>query len=148
MVSERLSSGIRVGTLAAATSAGVLVGLGMRHGAAFAPFEILGRSFAARFAGIVPAAPLATVLGVVLHVLWMMLWGMCFALFAARLRGGALLTAAVLFAGFIGALGATVAPGALGAGAVASLTVAQTVFLLALLALTLAAGMRFARSRG
>lgn len=146
-MSERLSSGIRVGTLAGATSAGVLVGLGMRHGAAFAPFGILGRAFAARFAGIVPATPFATVLGVVLHFLWMVLWGVCFALFAARLRGGALLTAAVLFAGFIGAIGATVAPGALGAAAVASLTIAQTVFLLALLALTLAAGMHFARGR-
>lgn len=148
MVSERLSSGMRVGTLAGATSAGVLSGLGMRHGVAFTPFEIFGRAFAARFAGVVLAPPVATAVGVVLHVTCMVLWGVCFALFAARLRGGALLTAAILFAAFIGAIGATVAPGALGAAGVASLTIAQTVFLLALLALTLAAGMRVARSMG
>jgi hypothetical protein len=147
MLSDRLTSGIRVGTLAGATSAGVLVGLGMRHGAALAPFDLLGRAFTARFAGLLVAPPLATALGVVLHFLWMTLWGLCFALFAARLRGGALLSAAVVFAGFVGAMGATVAPGALGGGAMASLTIPQTVFFLALLALALAAGMRFARGR-
>lgn len=145
MSNHRLMRGLQVGLIAGATSAGILVGLGYRHNAAIAPFEILGRAFTARFAGILLTPGSATWIGVVLHFLWMLLWGLCFALFASRLRGAALIVAGVLFAGFIGALSATVAPGALGAGTMAALSTPQTVFYLALLALSLAMGMRFAR---
>lgn len=145
MTNHRLMRGLQVGFIAGAMSAGALVGLGYRHAAASAPFEILGRAFTARFAGVLLSSGGATGIGVVLHFLWMLFWGICFALFASRLRGVALVVAGLLFAGFLGALSATIAPGALGAGTMAALSTPQTVFYLALLAASLSLGMRFAR---
>src|SRR4051794_34982408 len=80
MPNNRLPHALQVGILAGATTAGSLVGLGVRHGAASAPFEILGRAFTARFAGILLGASAATVIGVAIHLMWMLLWGLCFAL--------------------------------------------------------------------
>lgn len=145
MSNQRLSNGLRVGVLAGATTAGTLIGLGYRHSAATAPFEILGRAFIARFTGVLLADSAATWIGLALHFLWMLLWGLCFALFASRLRGIALVVAGVLFAAFVGTVAATVAPGALGAGTMAAFSTPQMIFFLALLALSLALGMRFAR---
>ena len=84
-------------------------------------------------------------LGVVAHVVWMMLWGVCFSVASTRLRGLPLAAGAALFVIVLGALAATVVPGALGAAAQAALTTAQTIFFLALLAVALTAGVTFAR---
>lgn len=146
MLSDRLSVGVRVGTLCGAMTAGALLGLGWRHQQAVAPFEFLGRAMASRLGALVTSIPVALATGVVVHFLWMILWGICFTFLALRLRGVALLAAAILQAAFVGALAATVAPGALGAAAMAGLSIPQTLFLLTLLALCMAAGMRLART--
>ena len=138
--------GLRVGLVSAAATAGVLVGLGLRHDAATTAFFLAGRSLLASSAGLIPPSLVAVTLGVVVHLAWMVLWGVCFTYVAARLRGLALYVAAALFAALIGILGATFLPGALGAGALAALSQAQTVFFLAVLGLSLALGTVIART--
>lgn len=145
MFSDRIANGMRVGALGGAATAGAVIGLGYRHQYATPPFAIFGREAALRLGIPLTADPVAMVAGAVIHVTLLLLWGICFALFAGRLRGLALLAAAVIFSAFVGALSATVLPAAMGVGAMATLTVPQTVFYLVVLALSLAAGMRLAR---
>jgi hypothetical protein len=146
VLSTRITVGLWAGLVSAAATAGVLVGLGLRHDAATTAFFLAGRSLVASSAGMIAPTPVAVVLGIVIHVAWMVLWGVCFTIVAARLRGAALFLAAALFAALIGTLSATFLPGALGAGAVAALTRAQTLFFLSLLGLSLAAGTLIART--
>lgn len=146
MFGNRIVNGMRVGALCGAATAGAVIGLGYRHQYATPPFAILGRAVALRLGIPLTAEPVAVVAGAVTHVTLLLLWGICFVLFAGRLRGMALLAAAVVFAAFVGALSSTVLPGVMGAGAMATLTVPQTVFYLVVLALSFAAGMRLART--
>lgn len=147
MLNDRLRAGFPVGLLGGAATAGALVGFGLRHGAATYPFEMGGRALFASWRLGVPSSGVALLAGVVAHVLWMELWGVCFSAVATTLRGGALLAGAVLFSLFVGALSATVVPGALGAVAFAGLTTAQTAFVLALLAGAFIAGLVMVRDR-
>jgi hypothetical protein len=144
--SSRVLRGIRVGFIAAAATAGVIVGLGVRHGEALTPFFLTGRSLLATLTGALAPPVLATVAGLLVHAFWMLLWSVCFTLVAASLRGMRLALAAALCAVVVRALGATVLPGALGAGALASLSAPQTWFLLTLFALSLFVGTRLADS--
>jgi hypothetical protein len=142
----RIVVGLRVGLVSAAATAGVLVGLGLRHDAATTAFFLAGRSLVASSAGVIPPSLVAVTLGVVVHVAWMVLWGVCFTYVATRLRGPALYVAAALFAALIGILGTTFLPGALGAGALAALSRAQTIFFLSVLGLSIAMGTVIART--
>lgn len=150
VLNERIARGGRAGLVVTATTAGALVGLGIRHEAAIAPFLVLGRSTLAALTGGVAPSAIAIAAGVVVHALWMVLWSICFTVVAAPLRGARLLFAALLFSTLVYALSVTVLPAALGAGAMAPLTRPQTLFYAFLIALSLAAGMRLARddSRG
>ncbi|MEO6446043.1 MAG: hypothetical protein ABIZ91_10880 [Gemmatimonadaceae bacterium] len=145
MRNDRLRIGFRAGLVGGATTAGALVGLGLRHAAAAAPFEAGGRALLQSWHVGFVAAPVAIVTGFAAHLLWMTLWGVCFARAATQLRGPALAAGAVIFVALIGALSATIVPGALGAAAPAALTLAQTLFFLALLAAGLTAGVSLAR---
>lgn len=111
------------------------------------PFEMGGRALLSSWRLGVPSTGVALVVGVVAHLLWMELWGVCFSAVATTLRGGALFAGALLFALFVGALSATVVPGALGAVAFASLSPAQTAFVLVLFAGAFIAGVAMVRDR-
>jgi hypothetical protein len=136
---------MRVGLIAAAATAGVLVGLGLRHGAALTPFVLYGRAVLASVTGLLAPPALATVIGFIGHAFWMLLWGVCFSVVAAPLRAPQLALAAAMFATILGLLSATLLPSALGAGAMASLSGIQTAFFLFLMAGALYLGMRLAR---
>lgn len=146
VIQSRVLRGLRTGLIAAAATAGVLVGLGVRHHEATTPFLLSGRSLVATLTGVLAPPLLATVTGVLVHAFWMLLWGVCFSLVAASLRGARLAGLAVLFAVTVRYLGATVLPGALGAGALASLSSAQTWFLVILFALSLVVGVQLAEA--
>jgi hypothetical protein len=145
VMSDRVRTGLRVGGLAGATTAGVLVGLGLRHGRALEPFFVQGRAFLSMIGGQFPPSVLAVGVGIVVHFVWMFLWGVCFSIVATELRGGALVGAGVLFVVLIGALASTIVPGALGAAGMALLSTPQTILLLILLGGALIAGVRVMR---
>jgi hypothetical protein len=145
VLTDRLRTGIPIGLVGGAATAGALIGLGYRHDAATLAFELGGRALLASWRVAAPAAGLALTVGAVAHLLWMALWGLCFSVAAARLRGTTLAAAALLFVLFLGALSSTVVPGALGAVAFAALTSAQTAFFLALLAGAFIAGVVLTR---
>jgi hypothetical protein len=141
---SRLRAGVRVGLIAAAATAGVLVGLGLRHGAALTPFQLYGRAFLASWTGLIAPAWLSVAVGLVVHGLWMVVWGVCFTAVAAPLRVRSVTILALLL-GLMAALAAWVFPAALGAAALASLSSLQTFLFVLFLALSLLAGTRLAR---
>lgn len=145
VLNERVTRGVRAGLVTTAATAGALVGLGIRHQAAVTPFLNSGQATLGALTGAAAPALVAIAVGVLLHTGWMVLWGVCFSVVAAPLRGLRLVGAAMLFAALLGVLATTVLPSALGAGAVAPLTRPQIIFFAALIALSLAAGMRIAR---
>lgn len=140
-----MRTGIRVGGVAGAATAGALVGFGARHDAALQPFLFQGRALLSMIAALSAPPPVYIGVGVVVHLMWMTLWSVCFSVVAVRLRGIPLAVAAALFVVLLWALASTVLPEALGAAAKASMNTAQTVFLLVLLGLALIAGTEFAR---
>jgi len=146
VIFDRIRNGFPVGLIVGAATAGALVGLGARHGSAFLPFELGGRALLASWRITTPSPGAALAAGILSHSLWMLLWGVCFSVAASRLRGAALLAGSLLFALTLGALSSTVVPGALGAAAFAALSVAQTTFVLLLLAGALIAGVAIGRS--
>ncbi len=147
VLANRVRDGVSIGVIGAAATAGALVGLGLRHDAAALPFDLAGRALLASLRLATQSEPFAVTLGAVAHLVWMALWGVCFSAFATSLRGLALPAGALLFVLFLGALAGTVVPGALGAAAFASLSSAQTAFLLALLAGAFIAGVVVVRPR-
>ena len=131
--------------MAAATTIGAVVGLGLRHGLATRPFmtagygvlETLGVRAASR------GAPIAV--GVAAVAAAIIVLGVCFTFVAASLRGLRLLVTALLFAASAWVVCAFVVPSFLRQTDGIELGTAQRVFLFTLLALALAVGMRLAR---
>ena len=146
VLTNRLRTGFATGLIGGAATAGALVGLGLRHGAATVSFELGGRALLSAWHLGGSGQGVALVIGTLAHLLWMVLWGVCFSVVATQLRGITLAAGALLWVLFLGALAGTVVPGALGAVAFASLTSAQTAFFLALLAGALIAGVVVTRS--
>jgi uncharacterized membrane protein YjgN (DUF898 family) len=142
--SSRVIDGIRIGAVATAATAGVIVGLGLRHQSALRPFLMSGRSTFAAITGLVAPIPLATTFGFLVHAAWMVLWGICFSMIATPLRGLHRLFAAILLAALAGVLSRSIAPAAMGAGLMAVQGDAQTLILLTVFALSLLAGIRLA----
>ena len=130
------------GVLAAATTGGAVVALAWRAGSAVRPFVEVGRA-------VVGAAPPATaaLLGLGLHVAVSVVWGLLLAAAAPRSRGPVLLAASALVALLAAVVHSAVLPAfRLGFGlGVFPLHGAPLVFLYALFALALAAGIRLAR---
>lgn len=145
--SSRVIDGVRIGFVATAATAGVIVGLGLRHQAALRPFVMSGRSTFAAMTGLVAPIPLATTFGFLVHAAWMVLWGICFSMIATPLRGPYRLVTAILLAILAGVLSRSIAPGAMGAGVMAVQTDAQTLILLTVFALSLLGGIRLAPMR-
>ena len=141
----RAQLGLSVGLLCAAATSGALVGLGLRHDTAFAPFESGGRALLATWHLSISAAAVAIGTGAAAHTIWMVLWGVCFSVAAARLRGLALASAAIVFVVLLHAVAVTFLPGALGASAYADVNAVQTALLLALQAGALGFGLTFAK---
>jgi hypothetical protein len=130
------------GVLAAAATSGGVAVLAWRAGSVVRPFVEIGRTVL----GTV-ATPTAALLGLGLHVAVSVVWGLLLAVVAYETRGPALLAASALVALLAALVHSTVLPAfRLGFGlGVFPLHDAPLVFLYALFALALAAGIRLAR---
>lgn len=131
----------RVGLLAGAATAGVLIGLGLRHGTALQPFAASGRTMVSAFAWRVPEAPLAFA-GAVLHFAIVTFFAWLAVALTKRTGDRALLASAL--AGVVAwTLARWVFPLSIRA-LTADLSDAQQLFYYTVFAVTLWGGIRFA----
>lgn len=148
MHSPRLRAGLRTGIIAAAATAGAVVGFGAGGDGAAAPFRVLGRLALGVAASDAPSAQFAAVVaGCLLHAVIAAAWGALFAALAAGLRGLRLALAAALFALFVYALDLGLLPPLLRLGHGARTYPSQSVLLHIVLAFALGLGMRIAHPR-
>jgi hypothetical protein len=145
MTESRTALGIRVGTVAAAATIGAMIGLGLRHGLALRPFTSTGAALLERLGVGVTRGALPVILGLSLVAAAIIVLGVCFTVVAAPLRGLRLLGVAFVFGALGWAVSTYVVPSILAPSAGAVLGPAQQVFVCALLAIGLVAGMRLAR---
>ena len=147
MSDSRMATGIRVGAVAAATTIGAVIGLGLRHGLATRPFMTAGYAVLETIGVRTSrgAAPIA--IGVAAVAGAIIVLGVCFTFVAASLRGLRLFLVALLFAATAWAVYVYLVPSVLVLSGGIELGKAQRVFLFTLLGLGLAAGMRLARPR-
>jgi hypothetical protein len=86
VLTDRLRAGIRAGVIAAAATAGVLVGFGLARGAALAPLNAVAHmALGSRAHLFDDFDPVVTLTGVMLHTLSIVLWGVLFAFVVWRL---------------------------------------------------------------
>jgi hypothetical protein len=96
---------------------------------------------------LAPSLPrlVAALLGLMIHGIWMLIWSYLLAAFLLRPRGGAASLAAGILAAI--ALGASLLLPDVMAGPVSTLTLAESVLVHVVLALSLTIGTRFAPQR-
>jgi hypothetical protein len=142
-----LRQGILTGALAAAATAGALLGFGMQQGMPARPFNAVASLLLGdRARGIWGFHPVVTVAGVIVQVALAVVWALLFARLAGGMRGKQLAAMALLIA--LAALAADVflASRVATRGVFDMLAPAQVVALHLVLGLTLAVGMRLATS--
>ena len=148
MLTDRLACGVRAGVIAAAATAGVLVGFGLARGAAFAPLNAIAHiALGSRAHLFDDFDPVVTLTGIALHTLSVVVWGVLFALVAWRLPTalvwiGAGLMAVVAYVAYYHLLSERLRPGF---ERVLSTTEVASVYVV--LAATLALGLTLARAR-
>ena len=131
--------------LAAATTIGAVIGLGLRHGLALRPFSSTGQAVLAKL-GVAATPTTSGIVGIALVACAVIVLGVCFTGVAAALRGVRLLVVALVFGALAWAVTGVVVPSVLALSSGTVLGDAQLVFVFALLALALVVGMRLARS--
>jgi hypothetical protein len=133
------------GLLAAAASAGVIVGDGWRSGTAWTPFAHLSGALLGSRTGAVLPTSVHAVIGLVVHTLLFVLWGICFTAVARSLRGGRLFIAALMLPAALWILARVMFPRALGAAELSVMSSAHAALYLATVAMALLLGTRLAR---
>jgi hypothetical protein len=142
-----LTHGVLTGALAAAATAGALLGFGLQQGTPARPFNaIAGLLLGDRAGGIWGFHPVVTVTGLLVHVALTLGWGLLFARLARGMRGLRLVAAALVAAIAALALDALLAGRILGVDVSGALAPAQVVALHLVLGVALAVGMRLATS--
>ncbi|HJU74849.1 MAG TPA: hypothetical protein VJ717_13990 [Gemmatimonadaceae bacterium] len=133
------------GLLAAAASAGVLVGDGWRSGTAWEPFIQLG--FAVLPGVVSSLLPISAhaVIGLFVHTLLLVLWGYCFTVVARSLRGGKVFIAAVIVTAALFIVARVIFPRVLGAAEWALMSSAHALLYLVTIAVAFTIGTRLAR---
>jgi hypothetical protein len=142
---ETLRTALRTGVIVGAATGGAVIGMGLRRGDALGPFMNVGRALLTTSSGLVPLPWLAFVGGVALHVVLMLVVGGLFALLALRAHGALLGLSAALYAALVAFAANALGSGAMGAFGILPVSRAQSLFLMALLAAALFAGVSEAR---
>jgi hypothetical protein len=139
MLRDRLLRGVWIGLVAAAATAGALVGFGWVRGAPLQPLNTIAHVLLGSRAFYVREAhPLVTPLGLGVHVLSLILWGVLFSVAAGRRRGAWLWVGAVLFAVAVAAIDFLLLPARLSPGFETVITRGEIIVIYALMAATMA----------
>ena len=143
---SRMSIGVRGGLIAAAATAGAVIGFGVRHGDWSAPFANLGFEVLSSLGLGVPAG-LRLVTGFLTHAAWMIVWGIVFAMLSTKRTAGTAIVLAIVVSVLAAVLARSVLPSSFGAVRFASLPGAQVALCVALMALSLLSARAFNQAR-
>jgi hypothetical protein len=139
MLRDRLLLGVWIGLIAAAATAGALVGFGWVRGTPVQPLNTLAHMVVGSRAFHVRSVdPLVTTMGMAVHVLSLVIWGLLFSLALAHARGIRLWATALVFAALVAVVDFIVVPDRLSPGFDAMLTRGELIVLYGLLAIALA----------
>ena len=142
-----LTQGILTGALAAAATAGALLGFGIQQGTPARPFNAVASLLLGdRADRIWGFHPVVTVVGVIVHVALTFGWGLLFARVASGMRGLRLAGAALGIAAAALAVDLLIITRLLGVDVSDVLTPAQVIVLHLVLGVALGVGMRLATS--
>jgi hypothetical protein len=148
VIRERVRTGLIGGIVAAAATAGVLLGFGIARGSAWRPINTVAHLVLGYRAEITDGLDaVVTPIGIAVHTLSLLLWGVLFALLAGGVRGWRLLIAALAFGGAAFLIDHRFLPIRFKPGFELVLTWPELAALYAVLALALAFGISLARSR-
>jgi hypothetical protein len=143
----RLAQGILTGALAAAATAGTLLGFGLRQGTPARPFNTVASLLLGdRAQGIWGFHPVVTAVGVIVLLTLTLGWGVLFARLAGGMRGWRLAGAAMVVAGAALALDVFVATRLRSGNLSEALAPAQVIAVHIVLGVALGVGMRLATS--
>ena len=135
MLRDRLLRGVWIGLIAAAATAGALVGFGWVRGLPVQPLNTVAHVLVGSRAFYVREAhPLITPLGLLVHALSLIIWGALFSLGTGRRRGIWLWVGAVVFAVAVAAFDFLVLPERLSPGFETVLTRGEIIVIYALMA--------------
>ncbi len=144
---DTLTHGILTGALAAAATAGALLGFGVRQGTPARPFNALAGLLLGDQAGAIWGFhPVVTVAGVVVHATVTLGWGVLFARLARGMRGLRLAATAAVTTIAALVVDIVVAGRLLGVNVSDVLAPAQVIALHVVLGVALGVGMRLATS--
>jgi hypothetical protein len=146
---ERVRWGLVAGAIAAAATAGALLGLGRARGSPFTLLNDAAHVLIGERARLVGSAhAVVTSLAMIVHVAVILIWGVLFALLAGSLRGWRLVLAAVGFVAAVAAMDFWILPASLRPGFETAMSVPELVLLYAILAGALAFGVSVSRRTG
>ncbi|GAC1691716.1 MAG: hypothetical protein NVS9B3_10310 [Gemmatimonadaceae bacterium] len=141
MIAERIRAGVATGLIAAAGTAGVLVGLGVRRGYFATYYTVLGASLVP---GALEADPRAAIVGMFIHLATVVAWGLLFSAVAGHLRGGRLVIAGTVFSAIVYLANAHLLSPPLRLGFAGPVAPGEVVAFYVALAVALVAGTRLA----
>jgi hypothetical protein len=102
MLRDRLLLGVWIGLVAAAATAGALVGFGWARGAPLQPLNTVAHLLiGSRAFYVTGAQPVVTSAGILVHIVSIVAWGVLFSLAIGRMRGARVWAAALVFAGIV-----------------------------------------------
>ena len=117
MLRDRLLLGVWIGLVAAAATAGALIGFGWARGAPLQPLNTVAHILiGSRAFYVLNAHPLVTPAGILVHASSLVGWGMIFSLALARARGALVWAFAFLFAAIVAIIDFLVLPDRLSPG--------------------------------
>jgi hypothetical protein len=145
VIGARIREGIVAGLVAAAATAGALVGFGRAHGSAWAPLAAIAHMIAGPRATSAAPTPGLILAGVMIHAISLLVWGILFALLVGRLRGWLLLLASLCFTGLACVVDYVIVPVRLRPGFELVVTRGELAVVYVVLALGLALGLAVGR---
>jgi hypothetical protein len=147
MLRDRLRVGVWIGLVAAAATAGALVGFGSVRGMPLQPLNAVGHIVAgSRAFQVTTAHPLVTSAGIGVHVISLVAWGIVLSLILRRARGAHAWAIAVPFAAVVAIIDLVVLPTRLSPGFETVLTRREVVVVYAVMAVAMGIAARVSRT--
>ena len=147
MLRDRLLVGVWIGLVAAAASAGALVGFGWVRGAPLQPLNAVAHIVVGSRAFQVSAAhPVVTPVAILVHSVSLVAWGMVLSLILGRSRGARTWAIALAFAAVVAVIDLIVVPSRLSPGFETMLTRGELVVVYGVMGVAMGIAARVSRT--